>query len=336
MKRFLTKFFSISFVFLVTYVFVLFIYEKAAPEQLKKNLLYNRHGGGHLYTRFKEAETVKDVDILVIGSSHAYRGFDPRIFKKENIDLFVLGSSAQSPIQTEYLIDKYIDQFNPKIVLYEVYYITLELDGAESAIDVFSNAPKLDRNLLNMALKINNVKAYNTLAYTYVAETLGNRDTTEPVKKELDTYVKGGYIERKMIKNEYRGEKFIPHDIDVNEKQLKAFKNICKKLNERNIKIVLVQAPIPVEHYQSISNRKTLDSLFHSIKDVNYYNYNEMGDKFKNEHFFDITHLNQSGVEKFDQLLLQTLKRNDELQVFNPDQPTPKNNYIKSPVPVKN
>lgn len=310
MKKFLIKFFSLIVVFILVYIFSLLFYNSVAPPQLKKNLLYNRHGGGYLYTRLKEADTTKNIDILVVGSSHAYRGFDPRIIGQGNGKVFILGSSAQSPIQTEYLIDKYIDILKPKMVLYEVYYVTMELDGAESAIDVFSNVSKLDYNLLKMAFKINSVKAYNTLIYCFLREQFGIKDITDLQKNGLDQYVKGGYIERKMIKNEYKGkEEHKRHAIQINQEQLEAFKSICNKLRQKKIKTILVQSPIPVAHYRSIANRKFLDSVFYSVKSAEYYNYNEL-DTFRNEHFFDYSHLNQTGVEKFNRTLSKTIRIN--------------------------
>jgi hypothetical protein len=49
------------------------------PPFVTKNLFYRIGSFGHMYSRINELKTIKDVDILIIGSSHAYQGFDTRI-----------------------------------------------------------------------------------------------------------------------------------------------------------------------------------------------------------------------------------------------------------------
>src|SRR5689334_14184152 len=71
-----------------------------------KNLNYRLGAYGHLFTRVKEIDSVKKVDILFLGSSHSYRGFDPRIFKQYGLTSFNLGSSSQTPIQAKILLEK--------------------------------------------------------------------------------------------------------------------------------------------------------------------------------------------------------------------------------------
>ena len=76
-------FFSSSF-----YLVLLFFWGNIAHQRLKPNLNFNIGAYGHSFTRFIEAKSTKDVDVMVVGSSHAYRGFDPRNFEKSNIDTF--------------------------------------------------------------------------------------------------------------------------------------------------------------------------------------------------------------------------------------------------------
>jgi len=77
------------------------------------------------------------VDILFLGSSHSYRGFNPQYFS--GYKTFNLGSSAQTPIQTNLLLKRYLHQLNPKTIVYEVYPISLSIDGVESSSDIIAN-----------------------------------------------------------------------------------------------------------------------------------------------------------------------------------------------------
>ena len=116
MKKFLH-----TFVFFVGFAVLFYIVALLlAPQSLKKNLLYTRGGNGHLYSRIQELRTKKPVEILFLGSSHAYRGFDTRIFDAAGLKSFNLGSSAQSPMQTYVLASKYLSTLKPRLVVYEV------------------------------------------------------------------------------------------------------------------------------------------------------------------------------------------------------------------------
>lgn len=78
---------------LLFYIVLLCVWGDLMPGQLKKNLNYYPGGYGNLNTRLKEAKTKGKVDILFLGSSHAYRGFDVRLFEQAGYSCFNLGSS---------------------------------------------------------------------------------------------------------------------------------------------------------------------------------------------------------------------------------------------------
>ena len=74
----------------------------------------NAPGGiGFTLERIREAETAGPVDILFVGSSHAYRGFDPRIFAALGFTSFNLGTKAQSPLNTDFLLRRYWPRLQP-------------------------------------------------------------------------------------------------------------------------------------------------------------------------------------------------------------------------------
>ena len=105
----------------------------------------------HYMEKFIDFLNKSGEDVLIVGSSHAYRGIDPRILERDGITAFNLGSSAQTPINTKVLLHQYLEQINPKLVVYEAYAGTLAIDGVESSLDILSNN-KIDIN--NLRLKM--------------------------------------------------------------------------------------------------------------------------------------------------------------------------------------
>ena len=81
------------------------------PVWLNNNLIYKQRGG-HLHSRLLEINKHQNVDVLFLGSSHAYRGFDTRIFKESGIASFNLGSSSQAPVQSLLLLKNTSTTYN--------------------------------------------------------------------------------------------------------------------------------------------------------------------------------------------------------------------------------
>ena len=47
----------------------------------------NTYRGGHTYVAFRQFDPKEKYDVIVLGSSHAYRGYDPEIFRQHNLKL---------------------------------------------------------------------------------------------------------------------------------------------------------------------------------------------------------------------------------------------------------
>ena len=282
------------------------------PLNITKNLNYKIGSYGHLNSRVKDLITYGDVDILFLGSSHAYRGFDPRVFKKYGIKSFNLGSSNQTPIQTEILLKRYLNSLNPKIVVFEAFPGVFSSDGVESAMDLIAN-DKIDYQTIKMALDLNHVKVYNTLICGMIRDLLNlDSDFVEPerIQKWKDTYIKGGFVEKEISFFE-NNEVYSLKKWDLVKYQKDAFERIIKKLTKLKINVILVQAPITKERHNSYSNNSEIDSYFKSLAD--YYNFNDILNLPSTTYFSDSDHLNQYGVEIFNKSFIDILKNNNYL-----------------------
>lgn len=291
------------------YVLLIFICGTYVPPNFFPNLKYRLGAYGHTFSRLNEAKYVKDIDILFLGSSHAYRGFDTRMYSKNGYKTFNLGSSAQTPIQTKALIDRYLTHINPKIVVFEVYSPTLfNNDGVESAVDIISNDIN-DLFSLKMALQLNHIIVYNTFIYATVRDILNlNKTFEEPIKKGKDNYIPGGYVERKI--SHYKPTSRRKRIHNINEEKLFYLTEIVSTIKKRNIEVFLVNAPISKSLYSSYQNNYAFDEIMR--KHSTYYNFNELLTLDDSLHFYDNNHLNQFGVEIFNKKLIELLKSSDQ------------------------
>ncbi len=313
MSKFIIKTLLFFVYTLVVYFLCIVVIGEYAPNTFKKNLIYLRGGYGHFYSRLKDAGSMDSVDVLILGSSHAYRGFDTRLFSSNGYKTFNLGSSAQTPLQTEVLMRKYFKKINPKVVIYEVYPGSFSSDGVESSLDLLANKRTIDFNDAIMALRINKLITYNTLMYSFFKKEINNEEDYDELRiKGNDTYIpKSGFVERKIAYYKNKKIKFQNNKWVFNEKQLKAFGRIMNLIPD-STHLILIQAPITEYKYKSYVNNKEIDNYFKSKG--TYKNFNTTGYLNDSLHFYDADHLNQNGVKIFNKTVLNYLVDNDILK----------------------
>lgn len=276
-----------------------------------RNAGYRVASQGFLQLRLKELPSYGKVDVLFLGSSHAYRGFDTRIFDKAGIRAFNLGSSSQTPIQTELLLKRYLDMLQPALVVYEVYPGGLQSDGVESAVDLIAS-DRVDLETVKMAFLLGHMKVYNTLIYALSRDLLPIRYRFKnETGRGDDDYVSGGFIEKGTTyfdpPVEYPQKEWL-----LREDQLRVFEKILHDLKARGIEVLLVMAPVTPEYYQSYTNNEQVSGYLenlcgHKALCRAYYNFNQVPGWDSRLHFYDNHHLNQAGVVAFNGKLVHIL-----------------------------
>jgi hypothetical protein len=299
MKKFIILILKFSVFLLVFYSILIIFWGRFAPAILRPNINFTYRTYGFTNTRLNEINKFKNIDILFLGSSHAYRGFDTRIFNNAGLKSFNLGSSSQTPIQTEILLKRYLDSLNPKMIIFEVSPLSFSTDGVESTLDIISN-DKNDLNSIKLALNQNNFKIYNTLFYSYFhtiyRDLFDEKKYAEDIMKGNDMYISGGYVEKQFKLFKYVN--YPKTQWQFNETQFFALQRIIKLVNKRNIKLILIQAPSTSNFYNAHTNNIEFDDRISNYGI--YFNFNEISKLDDSLHFYDAHHLNQKGVEILD------------------------------------
>ena len=305
MKHFLKRLLLFSVFVLFAYPALLYFWGEAVSQRYKPNVKYRKGSYGHMFSRLQEARKIKDTDILFLGSSHTYRGFDPRIFEKHGFESFNLGSSSQTPLQTKMLMKRYLAKMHPELIIYEVYPWGFVSDGVESSIDIISN-DYIDKNTLKMTLSVNHITVYNSLIFAYIKENVNpNTVFKEQKKRYSDTYISGGYVEKEL--SFYEGpEETKKIRWSLNEKQWEAFSEIIQTFRERNIPYLLVYAPVSPSRYNSFVDYSDYRKKISQYGD--FIDFNKMNIWNDSLHFYDAHHLNQKGTERFNDTLISILK----------------------------
>ncbi|WP_143337075.1 hypothetical protein [Dokdonia pacifica] len=273
------------------------------PPFLKPNLKSTKNLGGYTFTRLQEVKTVSNIDVLFLGSSHAYHGFDTRIYEKKGITSFNLGTSAQTPLQTKFLLSRYLDKVIPKEVVLQVSPFIFAIDGVESTVDIVSN-DFVDIQSVALATKLKDINVSNALIYSSFEDFFNKKSSYKEKNSFASTvYVSGGYVESNDTG--YRGNQYIITDFEFKKIQLKAFDEIITLLENKGITYHLVYVPITKPLYTSISKQLDFESLMNIYG--GYHDFNKIL-SLDSTYFYDRHHLNQKGATIFNNKLIEELK----------------------------
>jgi len=276
------------------------------PDSWLRNAMLPLAGNGHLLTRLREAERYGKVDMAFLGSSHAYRGFDTRLWEAKGMRAFNLGSSAQTPVQTEVLAETCLPLLQPRLVVFEVHPALFMSDGLESGLDLISNR-RIDIHTLRMALRIPDARLWNTLIRSGWYQCLNDLDEIiEPERTGKDQYVNGGFVER-IDRNRKNMNEPTVGERHLRGPQIRAFQRLCAKLRETGMPMILIEAPVTHPLNQRWSTiRPAFEHLMRS--EATYVNMNGLQGLNDSAHFFSPGHLNQEGVVLLNLALADTLR----------------------------
>jgi hypothetical protein len=301
MQRFVIHVFGFVFWAMLVYTLMLFLWVNFAPNPMVKNFVIAPKG--LIAHKMEDFEKIKQVDAVVLGSSCAYRGYDPRIFRQSGIEIFNLGTSSQTPLQTNFIVENYVSKLNPKLVIFDILPYQFEEDGLESNLDFMVNGIQIS----TIDFKSKNMKVYNTYLYATVFKSF--LDKKETNRDFNGNYVAGGYVENFKIYKPNKNDtlKSKPHNFLILPQQLTTFEQAINTIKARRIPFILVQSPITSSTYNTRQNNAVIDSLFAQYG--TYYNFNKIL-SLPDSLFYDDMHLNQNGVNVFNKKLIEMIGKN--------------------------
>lgn len=295
------------------------------------NISYLQGNYGHQGLRIMDIANHADVDVLFLGSSHAYRTFDTRFFQSKGIKCFNLGSSNQTPLQTLSLLRDWLGVLNPQLVVFEVHPDVFALRGSESGVDLVSNAP-VSLNSYSMALRTRSLKVVNTATYG-LTKLLTDKESRKFLEDSVISvgvgygkngqvmadfsYVNGGFVEVSPLF--FDGEEKADYRKEINPVQKRAMKQCMRLLHRNGVSVVLVESPSSEIYFSHQVNHDEFVSFVEQLpykQDFLNYNDNKLirGILHDTVHFSDEDHLNQQGVLIFDSLLWTDLLRKGYLK----------------------
>lgn len=255
--------------------------------------------GGHTYQAFQEFDVNKKNDIIILGSSHAYRGYDPRIFRNAGYDTYNLGTSAQVMSNSYVIAENYINKQNCGLVILDVFEGPFMSDGLESSADLIQNISS-HKAATQIGFTLADIRAINMLTLRWL-----NKDKS-PFYVD-SSYVGMGFSVRTdsiTTDIDYRTAPF-----EANNKQVDYLEKILGYFAEQGIATVVVSHPLAHEYKRD--NHERFRKLVVPIIERSgaiYLDYTFNHNLNSKDHYYDHNHLNQAGVGIFNSRLIQDLK----------------------------
>lgn len=265
--------------------------------------------GGYGYTleRYREIENYEDIDILFLGSSRCYYSFAPHVFDQLGMKTFNMGSPSQTPLNSKYLLDRYLDRLNPKLTVLEVNLHILAKDGVESFYDLMINTP-IAVETARMAVATGHPHAINATVSRALSSMTSPHDEFTMQDRPMDAYLSGGAVIARNFNQEQFSE--IPADVHIPNTQLEYLDDIIRKVRESGSELILVVAPVPKEWRPIITNYAEVTSTVRNVAGkhgVRFYDFNQAMTLDSRTDFKDSHHLNGNGAKIFSYDILDSL-----------------------------
>lgn len=304
MKTLLTKglYFIASFIAVYLLLFaILFFLQPGGIPFIYRATQGNLWEGGGTWLKFKNFDTEKKWDAIVLGSSHAYRGYNPDVFKNYKLDMYNLGTSNQHMMCTHYIVKNFITKDNCKLLVLDMFDKVFANNDIESKSDIIQNVND-DKTAIDVALSSNDIRAFNMITLRYFNKTI------DPLNIDTLGYNNGFLVSRKLLDPKKKDKEKMNWKYEAERSQKKYLSQLLAHCNKNGIRIVAVSHPAPaiypmVDHDKFLKDVRPLFEKY-KVKYYDYTHYPEMGGII---YYSDPTHLNHLGAIKFNKIFINDL-----------------------------
>ncbi len=267
-----------------------------------------------------------DVDVLVLGSSHAFVNVNPQMLHDEyGISAYDLCGSMQPMWNTYYYFKEALEYQKPQLVVLDVYRLVEAFPySKESKIVKNTYGMKFSRN------KYESIKA--SLSQESVGDVWLHMAEFPSYHSRYVDLTAADFNRGLVIGDGYRGAHtltevaamerpevaHVTERMEIEPKTMEYFEKILTLAKENGIPVLLINAPYIVqEDDKKVFN--TLEAYLETqtvYEQVSYVDFNEMYDEMQIDFatdFADHNHLNVNGLPKFNHALGSYMKEHYEL-----------------------
>lgn len=256
----------------------------------------------------------QDIEVLILGNSHAYYGIDPSYF---SLPAFNASHVSQSVDLDKQLLELYLDKSkNLKQVIVTTDYLTLFFRMSLSPESwrtknyaiyyglPVATKPEQYTELFSLSLKTNLARVCGFYFGTEEYITCNQSGYSPNAHMQLKDIAKAG--KNAAIRHTVQ-------DTLLFQKNLAVIESMIEKCNKRNIQVLCITCPASSYYQDNIDplqlqkTEQTMYLLAKKYKNCTYQNYWHSS-LFTDDDFADGDHLNPQGAQKLSESLAKTLE----------------------------
>lgn len=288
-----------------------------------RSALSFKYGDGILGIRCFYEQEKDSIDVLALGSSHAFEDINTGIlFDSYGMSAYVLAGSVQPYWNTYYYLCEALKTQHPKLILLEAYCSTFESDYSDHSRIIKNNLGIKDPAARYESLQIS---APDETRSDYLLDyrlwhsrytELGESDFSDYYDRPLYEYYKGFGINFGVTACDRPDADAFAGTEKLNSKTEQYYRKIIELSIQEDIPLLVVVSPYIVsekEQKQFHESQRIADE--YGVPFINFnssYYYDMMGLDFSAD-FADTSHLNYIGNEKYTRVLADTIKQMYEI-----------------------
>lgn len=337
MKTFITQ----TIKFIIIGIFVYLLLALIIPPSMVRNF-YGTEWREKLFVQ--DAKSLDSLDVLILGSSHVFKTFDPRVFEDKGYQLLNLASPSQNPENSYFILKDFFDgalspkgqRPTPKVIVHELYCKTIsDRPSLESYTKSVEHHPAT-YNFFKLGLLTKNTTAINMFFSSMLKRKFGIYEEKRTYS-DVSSYVRYGFYRT----NTTRGKDYVRYDIPIDQitfeneqektqykrdkirdskicsgapskRQMSYLKKIIDLSKSYDVPVVLVVVPVPSDFSNNIRDySKILDSLKSFANSNNSLFISDFSPVKINEKtdFADRDHLNFLGATKVSRFFVEELEK---------------------------
>lgn len=245
------------------------------------------------------------LDVLALGSSHVYYGFQPNVLWNEHgVTSYVMGSPEQSVASSYFLLKEAFQYQKPKVVLLESYYFWFDgLYSSEARIRQAFDGVRIGKAKHEMIETFLPDRPWKEKAGYYLPFLMYHDRWDELNENDFHswTYLKGSKPSNKRKK--CKGRSVDVPEVPVPEVNLEYLDKIIELCEENDAKLVVFATPYVLNKKKIHDRRQGVNLALEAYlleKEIPFLFYQKTGEaKIDHAHdFADLTHLNAKGQAK--------------------------------------
>ncbi len=267
----------------------------------------------YTYKRNYLDKNAKQLEGLILGSSHAYRGIIAEDFDSETFNAAYISQS----LDIDFLI---FDKYQRELINLDFLIINITYPSLFSSVKTSTESWRLKNYNLyynfNLGLKPTNYSELLSnsfdLNWKRFKQYYINAENNLIQSSELGSGSRDGGIDL-ISSSKAAAKRHTKLNLPYFKDYIKGLNEIIKVANENNVKVIITTTPayksylVELNPHQLNVMDKTLDSIVHSNN--NAFRFNLLDDiRFIETDFYDGDHLNSEGAKKFTSALNSYLK----------------------------